>query len=513
MATIGPFDFSQGLNTTASIQITPMKQAYTLTGWRPDYNSIKTQNNTYTVCGTISSASKYVLGLAYWEDPASNLNSGKIIVAVHNSKVWRMQFQESGAVGTFTDCTGTATVSDGINISYQLDYLNGILFGVGGSVNADPPFKLSSSGGNCANLGGTPPKGECCKVVNNFAFIAGDQTSSTTKSKLSWSNASDPETWAAGSSLAVNGGDGDSIIALGSIGTDLYIFKKHSIWRLSTVTTSVSGAVTLGPLTKVADNIGAATKFCVDNFPDGSICFLGSDLALYRLDGANSPIKLSDNPPPAASVKDILKFCAIGAFGGGTNIYMGVGIRVYPTRNSVLIAGLTGANLMYDYTQHLWWQLIADPTNPTLQFCTMAISGLTRPDTSTGNPFSLIYGTGVGTVKILESSNSLSAFPNDSDVIVTVPLSPDQSKFVPRSVIICCDLGSYFKVAFQWDGLVTTGYIFGPITSTRTKYVIPIPMREQVSGIPYASLNIRITSNNSGTATIYPIWVSDEVLS
>lgn len=475
-------------------------------GWRPDYYSIVTQKAAYTAANALT-GTKGILGLAYWEDPASNANSGKIIVAVSNAKVWRMQYQESGAVGTFTDCTGTATVHDGINITYQIDFLNGILIGVGNSAAADPPFKLSSSAGNAAALGGTPPIGECVKVINNFAFIAGDITNGTTKSTLRWSNASDPETWNAGSSLTVNLGDGDVITALGSIGTDLYIFKTRSIWRLSTVTTSLSGVVSLGPLTKVSDQQGAMNKFAVDNLPDGSIVFMGRDAALYRMDGTTI-VKLSDYPPPGASVSNGLVSDLLPA---GVN-FLGLNLKVYKNTNAVICNSYASLNpFIYDYVQNLWYQY-AITLDGTVDACySLAIAPPTRPSTSTGNPYSLIIGSGNGLIKIFEAG---AAFTGQASVVtIDVPLQVDQKDFLPLSVIFSCEVGSSFGVKVGWDGTINSTNSLTVSSATRTKYVMAVPLKEAASGIPFRSMQIQITSGTTGSTTLYPIWVSDQVLS
>jgi len=242
---------------------------------------------------------------------------------------------------SYNDVTGS--ISPG-SLPLTSDVLNGILIFTSQSVN---PFKFTSNSSNAAALGGSPPgNAAVIKVVNNYAFLAGFPTSGAYY-RVYWSAIGDPETWPAANFIDFGYGDGDPILSLSSINTNLIIFKTRRIGSLSTNSIFIGNVTTLGPFSVVFNNIGIFNTFCVDNIEDGRCVFVGTDMDVYLTDGYTlQPI--ANLAPPNANVRNSL---IVARLVGGSSMQL----KYAPaTREIVVSSPFNPFILVFDTIQNYW---------------------------------------------------------------------------------------------------------------------------------------------------------------
>lgn len=502
-------DFSGGLNTDADHMTIPNGQVITMQEFFCDYGTMRHRFPSAKIKSTAIQAAKVDL-VTGWQDPAQiQAPTNYIVVAVSNSKIFTAPWTSDGAITgqvtflTFTDRTNAVSIG---GFPATCDVLNGKLVIC---TNNQPPVVLTAYNGNIAALGGTPPTGVCVKTVNNMMFISGTFYTGTAAnySKIRWSAASDPTTWPVASDLDFRLNDGDFIIALGALGQNLVIFKTNSIGLLTTTSITVSGTVTLGPLTTLFTGIGCCSPCAVDNLPDGRLVFLGSDLNLYITDGSSLE-NVSRRPLPKSSV-----YSGISGVWTGTQGVTGFPyVKVYPTKHEIWVipaASTSGSSTqayIYDYFQDTWSYSAANNIQ-----C-LGLVGPMRASPTTGYPFRLIYGdsTTAGNAYIME--NTADAGSGGSGTLTfSVPLVKELSKFVPRSVVIPAKLtATAGTVNFGFDGTIDSNYSYTLQTSAM-RNVLPVKYPTQSNSNRPVSFQIQIT-NGGSLDKMYPITISDEVL-
>src|SRR5579863_1562064 len=231
MGQIGPFGFSAGLNSSTSIFSQPPNSTYIQQGFRYYKGSIveipigSNFNASHQLTGP-GGTNKNFNGIF----PNQLTSSTYQLLAIVDGKIY-------GIPNNFVpvDISGSTGYSNnGTWTLMSMATLNGI------TVVGDAPGNLVghmakwNGSGNFSLMSGDPD-GIIVRTVNNFMF-----TVPTGSSTVYWSNVSDPTTWTNGNNITFRNGDGDHIVALSNIGTDLYIFKNNSIGRLSTLTQSVA---------------------------------------------------------------------------------------------------------------------------------------------------------------------------------------------------------------------------------------------------------------------------------
>lgn len=500
-------DFSKGLNTDADHMTCPQNQVLQMQEFYIDYATAKSRFVSAQVSSGALATTNNIDHLVAWQDPAQIQSPNHYaILALSNNKAFTGTAIadgsiESGTKITFTDVTNSVNVG---KFPCTSDVLNGKLVVC---TNNQPPIVLSTYNGNIAALGGSPPTGVCVKTVNNMMFISGTFFTGTTGilSRVYWSAASDPTTWPAGSNLDFRFNDGDFIIALGALGQNLVIFKNNSIGLLQTTTQTISGTVTLGPLTTLFQGIGCCSPCAVDNLPDGSLVFLGSDLCLYITDGTNLK-NVSKRPFPQSSV-----FSGISGIWAGTQGVSGFPVvKVYPTKHEIWVVpgastgGSTSQAYVYDYFQDTWSYTAA------YSIQSMAILGPIRPSPTVGYPYRMIYGTSDNTSLIRMLENTSTNTNSSGTLVFSVPLVKELSSFMPRSVVIPYSSSGGATVTFGFDNTYDTNYTYTLSTSV-FRNVLPVKYPSGTNGVRPISFQIKIT-NALGVPKLYPITISDKVL-
>lgn len=528
MAIIGPFNFRGGYCPGYDLATYPQNKGYAslMMGCRVKGSSVIPRYAQHRVNSSTFGGSKYVKGLAVWFDV---VNSKTAMIAVCNTVIEIADATTffDGTQLSFTDRTGAVTINAADTVRYTFDSLNGMLIGTGNSAAGGVPFKVTAYNANAAVLGGSPPNGDIVKQVNNYLFIGRQMGSTSTYSTVSWSNVVDPETWTAGNSVEFNKKDGESVTALGSIGTDLYIFKPNSIGRLSTYSQSVAGSTTLGPLQILFRGIGCCGPLAIDNLPDGRIVFMGSNGHLYIFDGSVLE-DVSVYPYPAGNVFDSREgFVISGMTSGIPDTF--TALKVFPGLGEIWISFENTYNdqfstWVYDYVQKIWQGGIMQCYAKC--FATLYSNQLAvlNPSFVNSNQF-LFSGNEHG--YILQQNYLSLQYPSDEAGITNqiqigtfIHLGNDSTDFIPRSIIFeqptaSSDIHEYvFYYGWNTDfssGTEITGYSSTAAQSFNTPVYLDYPNTKP------RVLSLRWTLKGPSSSYI-PLWrfgnfyLSDEII-
>jgi hypothetical protein len=429
-------------------------------------------------------AGAVVRGATSWFDPTNSYVAG---VAVAGAKIYTTQWGDTGPL-TFTDRTGAMTITNSGFRTFAS--LNGLLIVAGGSAAGDVLIKTASTTGNFAVLGGTPPKGDCVIVVNNYLFVGRQLNAAGTKSTVNWSAVSDPETWSAGDAVDFRKNDGDEITALAAIGTDLIIFKNNSVGRLSTTGISVGTTYTLGPLVTISDKIGTLSPLSVDQLPDGTLVFLGADANLYRCDG-NQITKINDTSSPGPNY---LIFST--TFDPSTlNTYF---LCVNKTFNEVRIKG----GIVYNYVDNYWYTDSSQSTENLL------FTVGPRRGSALYSPYLLCAGTTDGFIVSYDGAGA--AVPTDvsgsvtpTTIIFNLPIQ--ELGFIPRfAKLLVRNLTSAsatFPMKVAWDADPLFGTAVTPPFASNSPYQtlrFALPLAKTATAAIPSNLSILINPTFSG---------------
>lgn len=522
MAMIGPLTPSQGLNTSTNVFTLPVNQAIILDHFRVTKNTLETLGAPVIVNAGGSIPATVCYGLASWVDPAqqlSSFNSPLIVWVGQNGasakKIYTGIFS-GGTAGTvtFADKTGAIALTAQSFFGYRFASLNGMLVGVGTSFYFDAPFKITGYTANAVSLGGAPPSGDAVTVVNNFMFLGRCLGGTSIYSRVYWSNVGDPETWGASNYVDFRKNDGDIVTALSSIGQDLIIFKKRSIGRLSTSTLSVSGAVTLGPLTTISESIGCVGPHAVDHLPDGRIIFLDTNNRLRILDGVTIT-DVGDQILPAPSIQNRLseKY----DFVDDNSV-----VITYPAKNLVMIdtgvlASLsTSYQYFYDYVENTFCRALYEPSDrsiltrrwclsPSTQNNADVLSSHLMTGTNDGNLYQIVLANGAKDITGANISGTME---------MSIPLPEG---FVPRSILIpLFYTGGASPALNVWVGFngstleAQTTTLQGS-SSPQYWYVIDVRSRATARPRPQ-TMQVEIKFGPGAFCQVYPFYISDEVI-
>jgi len=520
MTMIGPIVPTGGLNLKASNFTVPQNQLTTLTDAFVTAGNIKNRG-AVTKLNANATGVTYMQGISFYNDPAQVLTANQpllVVVAGDNSasaKAYTGVPNTTYTTLTLADKTGTATFSFHNGDIYTFDALGSVFAAAGGSVHSFSPAQLGVYTGSFAALSGSPPNSDLVKVVNNFMFLGGQFGSSTTVSRVNWSNVEDPTTWGATNYVDFRFQDGDTLSALWSIGEDLLIFKTRSFGRLSTTTTSISGAVTLAPLTTISMNVGCAGPMCVDSLPDGRIVFLDINNHLNIYDGS-SIMDVSDQKFPGPNVQPNLDQSQNGLQGGRFNQF----IKVYPTKNQVLVNFLdtnSAANYyIYDYRENHWHQEKLSKLGASQTRLTCATFAPSVPTSSAvGQGGYLLAGSSAGNIWILDGS----AGPTDIDGTSIQPIwtysvvfSGEFADFIPRSILLPFTLqsGASLTVTLGFDGTLNGSASTVITGSTQARQIVDVG--NLMATMRPISLQVQVQVTAGKTFTAFPIWISDEII-
>ena len=507
MGQIGPFNFSGGLISRSSVFASPPNSLYVSNNFRSYYGSILENFGTKNIN---SSALGTGVGFCCGITPANNSSSGsKSMVCVFDEKIYLVDVS-----GSATDISGAAQFSATSQRQVTADILNGIM--VIGDPNGSTGWLAQWSGtGNCSKLTAALD-GRCVLTVNNFMFVAYIDSAPST---FQWSAVTDPTTWPSGNSLDFRKGDGDKIVALSYIGTDLYIFKQFSIGRLTTTTTTISGAVTLGPLQTVSIGIGAAGTRAVDRLPDGRLVFWAMNGHAYIFDGSTLT-DISDQPFPEPSVQDLfvpiqpdVSVCSVSVYPPRSEVHF---------MTAVQSGSPLGRDMVYNYQTNQWSDFEPNsvggtpPASP-LEFSNSlfvpTISGKVA-SSSASFPFAgcLVSGTYInGYLYVNDAPGSTDNFVSQWNM--SLLLNGDGRNFIPRSLLM------FYKSATSSTPTMTVSYGYdnaamtNSVTVTTSSSYQRLRMNLVEPSPSFSTIQIQV-QGQSGLHGILvePFYLSDEVM-
>lgn len=540
MTTLGPILLNKGWISDMDIYNPPPGNngAMTFTLLDPYQGGAKVMENLAALAASstqIPNASK-IRGFFYWQDPAQEgVASTDIVMALSAQKIYTTNFTTSTIA--WTDRTAAVTLPTGG--LYTFDVLNGNVLIANGSSNTGP-WKLTTYNGNIALLGGSPPPASIVKVVNNFAFLGLDLSSTAKLSRVSWSNVGDPNTWTAANFVDVNLNDGDIITALSSIGTDLIIFKTNSIWRLSTITTTISGSVTLGPLSNISTQNGCVGPLAVDTLPDGTLVFLAANGHLYQTDGTIFK-DLSHQPWPSSNIRSgvdrSIPPTQVTPKANFSPIYNAI-VRVDSSFSRVFLqvaptSGTASPRWVYSYVYDSWsdWTSLDDGTDQVsyiqeipLQFASNVNFGGTSKSLSLATVLGFIFQTGGSSAS---STKTIGNLAPTCTYETTVSLGGNvPNDFIPRSLIV--PLGALgvsggiasavgtIQIFVGLDGIYPSSpnlnVSLSSITGGRARVSIPYSASTTIHPL---TLQVKIILKGNvplSVIMIEPFYVSDEIL-
>lgn len=511
MGLIGPYGFKGGWNTKESAWTLPKDSLTDSQNINIVHQDIMKRAGNAKLNSTALNSAAVITGAFDWL-----INSGtRYLLVVAGNKL----YNSSTLSSTFSDITGAVTITAGQNNQHTFASLNNIAVCCGGAT-PDAPIKWTGTG-NAAVLGGTPPSGNLVCVANNFMFIAGVAAN---PSKVYWSNASDPETWNVASVISFRESDGDSVTAIIELNQNLLIFKRRSIGLLYTQTNTVSGAVTLAPLTEVIVGIGCPGGQCVENLPDGSVIFLGSNAHVYLIQGGTSVIDISD-PKDGSNIQPTLDSMNI------SRLQYAV-VKTYPTRNQVWFSmSSSGATtndtiLVYDYQIGVWVSkfinINANVMEPTIDTRSTPSHPIVMV---TGDYGGFVYEQDTGTSDATYSGAAIDGYGT-----ISIQNGVDATDFTPRCAVVPIEAqstGGSLSVGYGFNGLNTvnstttisqtqpgfqldvsqldSGTLAGPVTLKR---IIPLPN----NGRAYTTQLQFRTTGSAQPFTVHPIYISDQLV-
>jgi hypothetical protein len=512
MPVIGPYGFKGGLNTKASAWTLPADCMTDSQNMNIVYGDITKRNGSALLNGVQLNSGAVVTGLVDWLANAGT----RYLVTVAGNKI----YQSTSLAATFSDITGAATIVAGQNNQHSFASLNNILAICGGTT-PDTPLQWTGTG-NVSSLAGTPPTGNIVCVANNMMFISGI---AATPSRVYWSNVSDPNTWPAASNIEFRASDGDSVTCLVEQDQSLVIFKRLSIGLLNTQTTTVSGTVTLAPLTEVIVGIGCPGNQCADNLPDGRIAFFGTNGHAYLLQTGGRQIQDISDPAVGSNIQPSLDAMNFSRFPYAV-------LRCYPTRNQIWLSlssnGATTNDTIYvfDYQLGIW---ISKYVNINAN----VMASMIDPRSVPSHPILIVTGDYSGYVYEQDKGNTDASFAGgsiDGYATISIQHGVDKTDFTPRTVVL--------PLEAQTSGTLTLGYGFNglntinkttSISETLSSYLLdstfimdtatlagPATLRQIVpvgnSGRVYSTqLQFRDNSTNPNF-TVHPVYLSDQVV-
>lgn len=268
-------DFSGGYCGNLRLDQLQPNQAATLDNIviLPEGKGIRLRDSSTKLTASALNGGSPIYGLGI----INRANNTPILIAVAGNKIY---FNDT--VGTtFTDKTGTVTITLGLYAYWSLFPFNDKIIAFGGPQSGpDAPWEIATSGSNAAVLTGTPPSAFGGLAANNrvFAFCT-----SAAPSTIYWSVLGNENDWAgAGSGSAVIGssGDGEPITAAIMLNTNtMLVFKQSKIYQM------ILSAAPF-PNYLLFDGTGCPGKNAVVAI-DGTVYWVGSDARMYSTTGTS----------------------------------------------------------------------------------------------------------------------------------------------------------------------------------------------------------------------------------
>lgn len=500
--------FEKGLNTSADFLSMPEGQCMHFDDVVFDYNILKGRNSMTNISTASFDSDTSMMSTWAWQDTSFPTRGTFIYVHSQHSPtnhIYRStaNWTESDLTSpqVYTDVTGTSAPG---NSPIVQDVLNGKLV----VVNSEGEMAAGVFNDNASNgaaLGGSPPSSPISvKQVNNYLFLIVSNSS-----RVYWSSASDPTTWPAANFIDFQTANGDINTALGSIGTDVIVFKGETVGKLSTTSLSISGAVTLGPFTTIFNSVGCYGPRALDNIDDGNLIFWDSKGEIFLTDGYTFQ-RLSDPPPPEPNIFPSIAGVVQG--GSGYN-----SLHYYPKRREVWLYNFFAYTyiLVYDTILKYWRKI----TGISIASCVGHMRVPIQYSNATHNNFMLVGNS--GTMKLLVADDYLQGTSGNikdasgatvtavMDVSVLIPQNLSESHIYGVTVIYQPQSGTRATITIGYDNTYSSG-VYTLSGAAKYRWDLTNTAFGHSSGQRPATMQVKFQTTQVADA-LYDIFV-DEVL-
>jgi len=506
----GPFGFIQGWNSKASSITLPPNSMTDAQNVNIVYGDLVKRQGSAKINSAAISGTPAIHGLFDWQTNAGQ----RSLIITAGTKI----FKANDLSSTFTDITGSATITSGQNNLHTFASLNNILIICGGTT-PDTPLQWTGSG-NVASLAGSPPVGNICAVCNNFAFISGVAAN---PSRIYWSNVIDPNTWPSTNYVEFRASDGDKVTALCDADQSLVIFKRRSIGILWTIPPTSDASVTLGPLTQVIPTMGCPGPLCVDKLDDGRIAFLGTNAHVYIFDGTALQ-DISDPEPPFGSIQPTLNGVNV------SHLQYAV-LKFYPTRREIWLSVAEGSsttnNAIYVYSlEYNCWES---------KFVGIAANTMAQSIDTRGSPsHPIIMLTGNYSGQVYEQDNGTTNAEDVNGVIdgygtVSVLMGIGKRDYLPKSLMVPLEANGLtnLEVNYGFNGYTevsnstlisqagTGGTLDSFVLDTSVLGGNQTLYKSDVVSVAGSAVTMQVQFRNrqaGQTFTVHPFFISEEVI-
>ncbi len=121
------------------------------------------------------------------------------------------------------------------------------------------------------------PKGESVALYKERIFVGCGVSATSNTARVRFSNVGDGSLWTATDFLDISPGDGEKMVDMLAVGSDIIIFKEHSTWRYG-----YSKLPAQAELTKIDSTIGVPAANCAVAYDNNQIYVL-HDNSVYEL--------------------------------------------------------------------------------------------------------------------------------------------------------------------------------------------------------------------------------------
>lgn len=236
--------------------------------------SFKTRDGFAKINSVTLGSSVVCTGLKYFR-PTSGT---RFLVGVFdNDKIYKMDYgSNAGPDGTWDNITGALTFAIGQDNLASFAIGQDTLL-IEDGLSSTPPYKWTGTG-DAAALGGSPPNATMVAYHKRMGFAAGNASAPST---LYFSDVGDIENWSSALSgnVSIDTNDGSIIRAIIPGFDALYIFKDHSIWRLT------GDDKDTFVLQRMVPDVGVLSSRAVDSLGNEFI-FTSDQGNIYEYDGA-----------------------------------------------------------------------------------------------------------------------------------------------------------------------------------------------------------------------------------
>lgn len=233
------------------------------------------KRNGYTVIQSTSAlgpSTHTVVGMGYHNASSGSSFAGVVV----GSDVYKV----TNSFGSYSKITATTTITlDQVNLAQATSLNDALVF----CNEDDQPFYFTANSSATAITTATFQGAKTCTSYSNYLIVANTtETSLRYPSRVRWSDVNTLNSYPALNFIDVEPDDGDFIVSLIQYEDSVYVFKRHSIYRMIVTGSDGPDAFIIRPVVR---NNGTWAKNSVKVIPGVGLVFL-SQSTIYTLNGS-----------------------------------------------------------------------------------------------------------------------------------------------------------------------------------------------------------------------------------